>query len=289
MTVLNEVDFQSGQVLAFKATDAELSRLREHFGIVPSVETKEGYQFVKEGVRELVTLRTSLESERKRIKQPYLDAGRIIDDEAKRITAELIKIETPMKLAKKEMDDREALQKAERLRTLQAMIEGIKQWERIARGKSSAEIAEIIEKVDGIDTSKLFFELTLEATTARSVTLDALNVIYAQQITYDIMEKERAAAEEELKAVREKQAAERAEQARKEAEAAAEIQALKAQQAAERAEQERKEAAAAAELQTLKDKMAAQEAEQKRKDDEADRLRLKQLQEKKKLSARRGK
>lgn len=203
MTSLNEVNIETGkvEVEVFNKTEAALAELRERYGVVPSLDTEEGYNFVKDGLKELVSLRTSLDAERKRIKQPYLDAGRIIDAEAKRITEALVELETPMKDAKKEFDDREKRMKEERLARLRTKIEGIRSWVVRARNQQSATIAEMIEEVDSIDTAEDFFELSKEAAEAKNETLERLNEMYTERLAFERSEQERKQAEEARKAM----------------------------------------------------------------------------------------
>jgi colicin import membrane protein len=61
------------------------------------LDTDAKRKLAKKDVAEVREYRTSLEAERKRIKQPALDRCREIDDEAKRLTADLRAIEDPLK------------------------------------------------------------------------------------------------------------------------------------------------------------------------------------------------
>ncbi len=60
--------------------------------------------------------RTALETLRKEIKAPALERCRLIDDEAKRITAELLKIEEPIDTAIKAEEQRKEEEKAAKAR-----------------------------------------------------------------------------------------------------------------------------------------------------------------------------
>ncbi len=215
-TNLQDVNIETGkvEVEVFSQTDAALAHLREKYAVVPSTETDEGYAFVKAGVRELTGYRTKLDAERKRVKQPYLDAGRIIDTEAKRITAELVAIEEPVKAAKKEADDREKRKQEERIARLQKKVDAIAAWVGRAKGSTSSTIAEIIEEVDQINIDD-FYDLTSEATRVKNDTLDRLNELYTEKMSAEQAERDRQAA------IAEQQ---KAEAARKELEQAAEIE-----------------------------------------------------------------
>ncbi len=216
MTAMNDVNIKTGKVEVeiFNRTDAALAELRSKYSVVPSTDTEEGYEFVKAGVKELTGYRTALDAERKRIKQPYLDAGRIIDTEAKRITAELVTLEEPMKAAKKEADDREKRKQEERIARLQKKVDAIAAWVGRAKGSTSNTIAEMIEEVDQINIDD-FYDLTSEATRVKNETLDRLNEMYTEKLGAEQAERDRQAALAEQQ---------KAEAARRQLEQAAEIE-----------------------------------------------------------------
>jgi len=193
MTIDN-IDLKKGKVKLkiFTETDAALAELRKEFAEVPDVSTKAGYELVKAGIKKLSGYRTKLEAARKETKQPFLDAGRILDTEAKRIAAVLVELETPLKNAKKVIDDKENREKEERLNRLRGKVQQIKDWIQAMRGKTSEQIAEAIEAVDAIDATRDFYDLTNEAVIARSDVLDELNRMYAQQLNAEQQEQENA-------------------------------------------------------------------------------------------------
>lgn len=211
MSVLEYVNIEEGkvEVEVFSKTEAYLAELEQDYKKVPDCETAEGYAKAKEGVTTLRTCRTAIEKERKRIKQPYLDAGKIIDSEAKRITERLVALEEPLKEAKKEIDEREKRQKEERLAKLDNKIVNIRAYVNMAYGHGSEAIAGMIQDVDQIDTENDFYERTMEATKARAETLEALNKIYLDTLNREQAELQKreaderaAAAEAELAALR---------------------------------------------------------------------------------------
>lgn len=201
---LAKIDFEKNQVAVFNATEAALSALREKYGTVPDVETAEGYDLAKAGIKEITGYRTGLEKKRKEIKAPYLDAGKIIDAEARRITGELEALESPLKEAKQKVDEREAREKAERIAKLQAKVDAITAHIEEAKGKSADEIAAIIERVDAIDPLIDFYDLTQEAVAARKDALAALNTLYQDRAAWERMEREKAEADAKLKEERRK-------------------------------------------------------------------------------------
>ncbi|MDH1341873.1 DUF1351 domain-containing protein [Ectopseudomonas oleovorans] len=199
MTIMNHVNIETGTVniAVFNQTDAALAALREKYQVVPDANTEDGYAFVKEGIKELTTLRTRLEGVRKEVKEPYLQAGRIIDAEAKRITTELTTLEEPMKAAKKEVDDRVERERQERIARLQAKVDAIKAMPGQVRGKSSQEIEAMYDRVGEIDATHDFFDLTREAVAARQAALDELTQMLTERLEFEVNEKARLQAEAE--------------------------------------------------------------------------------------------
>ena len=187
MTDLSQVDIEQGKVNVevFNQTDAALSVLTEKYSSIPDVTTQDGYEFVKAGVKVLTGYRTNLDAERKRIKQPYLEAGRIIDAEAKRITEKLVVLEDPMKVQKKEIDDKKKLQEEQRLTQLAEKVQEIYALTTMARNQPSASIAKMIDELDAIDTRRDYYDLTRDAIKAKEDVLQQLSEMYGQQLKYE--------------------------------------------------------------------------------------------------------
>ena len=219
MSILKNVDLKKGtvEVAEYTQTNAALAMLREKYSIVPDANTEEGYALVKTGIKELTTLRTRLEAARKREKEPYLKAGRIIDAEAKRITEELQKLEDPMNAAKKEVDDRIERERQERISRLQLKVDAIKAMPAQVRGKSSTDIAEMLDRVGEIDAMHDYYDLTKEAVAARQAALDDLTQMLTDRLAFEASEEERKNAEA-AQARLEQQLAEQREQMRKQQE-----------------------------------------------------------------------
>ncbi|MWV17530.1 hypothetical protein F3I16_15925 [Pseudomonas sp. L-22-4S-12] len=197
MTNLKNVNLEKGtvEVAEYSATNAALALLKQKYAVVPDVETPAGYELAKAGIKELTGLRTSLEAARKREKDPYLKAGAIIDAEAKRITAELVALEDPMKAAKKVVDDRVERERQERIARLQQKVDAIKAMPARVRGGSSIEISHMLDHVGEIDATHDFFDLTKEAVAARAEALDELTQMLTDRLAFEATEEERKALE----------------------------------------------------------------------------------------------
>ena len=238
MTIMNDVNLDNGTVniAVFNQTDAALAALRDKYLAIPDTNTDEGYTFVKDGLKELTGLRTRLESVRKDVKAPYLQAGKIIDDEAKRITAALVALEDPMKAAKKVVDDRIERERQERIARLQVKVDAIKAMPGQVRGKSSQEIADMLDRVGEIDAMHDFYDLTKDAVAAKDAAMSELTQMLGERLEFEVAEDARLKAEAERAALQRQLEEQQAENDRKLAEQQAEMQ--RQQEAMQRQQQE---------------------------------------------------
>jgi hypothetical protein len=105
----------SSAIAEYRPTAAALAGMREALaGKEWDLTTVKGNEEARQTRLVLVRLRTSLEAERKRLKQPHLDAGKLIDDEAKRITAAIEEMENPLDKLIKDDENRREREKQER-------------------------------------------------------------------------------------------------------------------------------------------------------------------------------
>lgn len=133
--VIDMAEVHDGQPLVrYSATEASLAKLREIYkGATFDLRTTAGNDAAREARKNLVTLRTSLESRRKQFKAPALAFGRLIDTEAERITTEILALEEPIDQQIKADEKRRAEEKAarekaeaERVAKLRAGVDGLR-------------------------------------------------------------------------------------------------------------------------------------------------------------------
>jgi hypothetical protein len=99
---LTVVDTKVGE---YSAVQAVLSDLKTRYAVIKwDVTTPKGMVEARKAREVIREWRTGLEKERQRIKASVLERGRLIDTEAKRITAELVSLETPIDALIKEED-----------------------------------------------------------------------------------------------------------------------------------------------------------------------------------------
>lgn len=261
----------STEIAEYSATEAALADLRTRFKDVAwDLTTTKGDKEARSARLELVTLRTGLEAERKRIKAPALAHCALIDAEAKRITDEIKALESPIDALIKADEKRRADEKAERERIERERVDAIKQRMAAIRavpmemvGKTSGAIREALEELSAMAVdAALFEEFELQAQGDRHDAVRALTRML------DAVAAQEAEAVR-LQAERENLARQQEEQRQREVEAAAVRRQQEETDRLAREEADRKAAADRA-------------AEQKRLDDQAAELRRREEE----LSAR---
>lgn len=272
--IQKEVD--NGAITEYNETAARIAELKSTYGTeVPDASTKDGYDRAKQIAGEMTTLRTSLEKKRKEYKAPVLAFGKMIDSEAKRITAEIVEIEEPFKSAYREIDEEKKRIKLE----IEERIIYIKDMPTRAIESESSEVIEaMINELAEYDVSKETFGRRVdEASALVATTLNRLSELHAKQIEAEQeqirIEAERVELEKLRREAEEREAAQRAaeEKALREAE-----EARIAEEAAQRAIEEEKARQEAERQRIEREKQEAieREVKAKREAEEAERRRI---------------
>lgn len=237
------------QVAEWSATDAALREavaLTEGITVEGHAEgEKKGYQAAEKARKDLKAKRVEIENRRAELKRPILDLGKLVDSEARRLTALVEPREIELSKDAEKYEARiAAIKKAEEDRVAAERAEA----ERLAREALQARVQSVVALGGvpdlgflGAATDSDFADLLATLQAAK----DEREAIAAREAA-EAAERARIADEERI--AREK--AEAIERAKREAE-----------EAAERAEQE---ARAAAERKRLAEERAAMEAEQER-------------------------
>lgn len=295
-------------IAEYTPTAAALAELRQkHQGVVYDVSQPKQMKLAKEARAEVKGYRVALEKLRVEIKAPALERCRLIDSEAKRITAELLELEEPLDVQIKAEEARKQQEELERLEAERLRVEGIaKAIEEIRNvpagliGKPAVIVEGQLAKLrDQVLDPDFFAERFREAEDALTATIARVEQQLQDQRAHEAEQRRVAAEREELERMRaenerlqreaderrradeERAAAERAEAERQaQAERDREAAEQRAREEAERAERQRQEdeARAAREAQERAEREAReaelaaererQAAEQKRLDDE---------------------
>lgn len=269
------------QIVEYNQTAAAIAVLREKHSVAFDVTTTKGMSAAKEARAEVRGYRVALEKLRVELKAPALERTRLIDAEAKRITAELLAIEEPIDAVIKAEEARKEAEKAAKARAEAARLAGIATKISAIRNRVSAVAnhpATVIQaeleqtRTLGL-TAGEFHELLPDAQTALAETISALDAALNARRLYEAeqarikAEQEAEAARiqaerEELERLRAAEAARQAEQARIDAEARQAEQArIRAERQAQEAELKAKREAMEAELKAQREAQARKEAE----------------------------
>lgn len=254
------------KVTVFNPIEQGIALLMEKHGSVlktpPDVSTAKAMEAAKHNRTEMVKFRTAIEAARKTEKEESLTYGRLVDSEAKRITAIAAPIEKAYDDAIKAEEKRlEAIRQAEieterrRIAGHKARIQSIKDVRETANlCRTSARLQQLIDGMPAMVVQE-FEEFNDEAMTAFNEVCTVLGQLYRAKV-----EQEEAAAE--LVRQQAELAAQRAEQERIDREA----RELREKQEAE--DKARRDGEAAA-LKKQAEELAAREAEVAKREREA--------------------
>ncbi len=187
---MNEIQEHKYEIVEYKATEAVLADLRQKYeNTVFDVVSTKGMIEARKARAEIREWRTGLENERKRIKADVLERGRMIDSEAKRLTTELVKLESPIDAQIQAEENRKEAEKqakieAERVRvaTIQGLISDIRNIIVKAANQKSLDVADYLEMAKGIVIDERFAETTQEAQDAKDTVITLLESLYADTV-----------------------------------------------------------------------------------------------------------
>jgi colicin import membrane protein len=207
------------QIVEYSKTAAALATLTEIYaGVIYDVTTTKGMKDAKEGRAELRALRIELEKTRVAIKAPALERNRLIDAEAKAITAQLEALETPI-------DEQIKLEenKAKEAAMAKAIAErkAVEEAERLVREAEQAKIAAQQAEIDAMRAKQEEMQRQLEAQAkAAALAIEAAERESRMKIERTEREARQAREAEEAKLKAERDAVELAARKLREAEEA---------------------------------------------------------------------
>jgi hypothetical protein len=217
------IDKITGALADFNRVEAGLAALTEQYaGVVYDVTTTEGIEAARLARRTIREPRYEVEKVRKDAKAPLLALGRQIDDEAKRITAALLAIETPIdqqitaEEARREAE-RQAKIRAEqqRVEKIRARIEQIRGMATTAAAFSTDKISRRISELAQVSIDDSFAEFKDEAGRVLTETATTLQDLHAAAQEREAEQARLAAERAELEQLRAAQAKRDAEERRK--------------------------------------------------------------------------
>jgi len=225
-------------IVEYNETEQALAQLQHKYNsAVYDVTTKQGYLAATLARRELRELRVALEKRRGEVKAPVIEQGRLIDAEAKRITALLEALEKPIDAQIQQQNDRNAAEKAERERVEAERVAKIRnaigrisnEPARLA-GAPSTQIEERLAQLRAVVLDPTNYgEFFAEAEQALADMLPQLEGLLALRIRVEAEQAQIEADRAELARLKAEQAAREAEQAERDAAAKAAADAERAQ------------------------------------------------------------
>lgn len=284
-------------IAEYSATEQGLALLREQLaGATFDCTTTEGDKQARESRRMLVSLRVELEAKRKELKAPLLDRGRLLDDEAKRITGEIVAMETPIDAQIKAEEQRREDARRERERVaaekaaaVTAQIDRIRSLPITYVAATAEVLIEAINDAEAMTFPDFDVGDVQRVEEAREAALAGLHRALSARIDADAERARLDAEREELKRLRAEQeeaqrvANEKAAAERAEADRLAEDERIKADAIAAH---ERHEAAEAQRVE--QERIAAEQAEErKRLDDQRAELERQQAEQRERETAER--
>lgn len=207
------LEVRENQIQEYSKTEAALAELKERYGnAVFDVSITKGLALAREARAEIRAWRTGLEKERVKIKKPALSYCKRIDSEAKRITAELEKLEEPIDQTIKEEEGRkekERLAKVEaetkRIAEIQARIDIIRNIPLHLQGKNAALIKEVLDSARDTVIGEEYEEFTEVAMGAKARAVEALETLYTETVAKEEEQAKILAEREELKKLKAEQ------------------------------------------------------------------------------------
>ena len=250
-------------VTQYDEFQAQIDEVAEICNFIPDTTTKEGYDKSKRVALDVGKVLTTLEKSRRSKKADSIAIGKAIDSEAKGIAAKLEEIQSPHKLAYKQLDDEKKEREKARKDALELRVAELRDLPELLRESDSGSIAGALEQVNAEECLD-FFEYSSDALKARNASRTALADMYAKalQAEQDAAELAKLRAAQAEQAIKDREQA-AADNARKEAEQVAANQAAKIEadkQAAIDAQEAAEEATKQADANRVRSELHAKEA-----------------------------
>lgn len=163
-------DMTRFEITEYSATQAALATLAHNYkSVVYQVATMDGMRSAKAARSDIKGYRVDLEKMRKEIKEPALRRCQLIDDEARRITAELVALENPIDAQIKTEEQRVEELRGAAIRAEQASLEAEAKAKREAEEKELAEARAEIARREAVLAEAEKAQLAHEAESRRKI------------------------------------------------------------------------------------------------------------------------
>ena len=202
-----EVNPKATVVAIYSATEAEIGRrIEQYANVVPDCSTKDGIAFAKEARAAFREPRLLIEEIRAEKKKPYLEIGRLIDSEAKRITALVAPHEKTWDDAIKADETRKENEKKEKaqaeIRRVNIIRTRINEIERAPIDALTFDNSEQIHaemlRINSLVIDELYAEFEAEANEKKAQAVDHLRRLYSSRIDQEAAKAVAAEAQKKL-------------------------------------------------------------------------------------------
>ncbi len=197
---------ENQEIIEYGVTDAKIAELKQDFSIVPDASTEKGYAEIKSALKIISPYRTGIEAKRKELKADSLARGRLIDAEAKRITAAIVGIEQPFKDEKQSRDNElkaiEEAKQAEEAAHIAAIEQKLSDIVSLVDGLLGADSSAIQARIDIANETVInnveFEELIDDAKAAMLISKDALQTAFNERVIFEEQQEKQAKQQREM-------------------------------------------------------------------------------------------
>ena len=201
-----------------------LDEIKEYSNFLPDVSSDEGYQKSKRVSLDIGKVKTTLEKARKEKKSFFIEGGKQVDSQAKKILEKLDTMQLPHLTAYKELDGLKKEREALRKQGLEDRVAFIRNLPEMLSESCSDEIQGAMNDMNN-ESCETFYEFTSAALKARNETIKLLGDLFTKTLKAEKDAEELVNLRaEQAKRDKEEHETRIANQARKEAERTAKIE-----------------------------------------------------------------
>ena len=181
------------ELVEFDKIAAGMADIQDKGNFLPDMTTKEGYEASKRFVLDVTTpTRTRLDKAHKVAKAYWVTGGKNVDGKKNEIMDLLVDIQKPHQEAYKDFDQAEKDKKAKFEQDIQDKIDILFNYRIIPNGSTSESITILIHQCGETDTQEGFYNRATDAFNTRQESLDTLNDLLMQCVSYEAEQAQQA-------------------------------------------------------------------------------------------------
>jgi len=195
----------------YSLTQKQLAQLSDDYDpkLIPEAKIKgdSGYQLVHSKVMDITKVRTNIEKIRKELKAESLAWGKLVDGEAKRLTAIVVELEKPWKDLKTDLDEKEAreaeaarVKEVERIREIEIKVSVIQLATSNLVGANVTALKEVLNLLSNTIIDDSYGEYAEAAQHHKDAGIAKLNAAIAEREIFEGQQAKLKADQEKLAA-----------------------------------------------------------------------------------------